>query len=458
MLPDHVEQGAPFRYGVKLAEGDEEKKPSFLRRYAAPIAGLTAAAVTAPLAYRYLHKQELSANPSLRAMQEASRGKFTRVVNRPDPGTWQGRLLDRVRYAGGGNVHYQGVAPAGGPMQVPGVVRHHGASGRAHITGDVDVGLNDKLTDMPNHRNKMDEFNYFNKHTPGSMGTSKPMGDVLREMGYTPSTFPKDDEGRAELLKKLQTHLAKTHPNGFVLKDTDGFQSGGAFPSEKHDFVDLYSGYNQRGLGKKFEAPTGDNDELNARMRELQQDPYFGGRVFNKLFTSPKDGVMVQEKLPIAQLSGWRAGLNQLLGAKNPSREYRVHVENGVATPQLTTGRFDPLSAIFDRKGHVEAATHAQGIVDKLPVSARTGTFGMDVAPMVGGGHRLIESNPSGQSGMLLNDPRMAINSHKHYTGQHSKLVSGLGAGGAAMGAGVMASRLGGLAEPDEEKTPRFTP
>jgi len=445
------ETSVAFVYGEKLAdETQKEDKPSFIRRHP----GLVAGAVAAPLTYAMLRRKQLSDNPRLRALQEAAKGQYTHVIDEMDPGSWAGKLVDRLRYAGGGNVMYR--RNLNGPAEVPGAVRHLSPSTTNKVKGnvagghtfddyDLDTALNDKLH----------EYKFFEKHAPGSMGKSEGVGDVLKSMGQEHTYLPDDPAKRKEVLDAVQSKLREKYPQGYLMKELDGMQSGGRFPTDADDLHALHERYTNKVRSGALAAPDfGANpSDFTAQMRQLQQDPDFSGRVVQQLTNDPRQ-VMVQEKLPIEKLTGWRARLNKMLGQNNPSRELRVHVENGVASPELTTSRFDILGSMFDKKRQREAASYAQGIVDRLP-SHQQGTFAMDIASLQGGGYKMIESNPTGRSGLLFTDPRMAANMHKHYTGQYSHMVSGLGAGAAGLGAaglgmagGAVANKLTEPAEP----------
>ena len=446
MFGTPVEHGTlAFAYGEKLADEEQkEGKPSFLRRHP----GLVAGAVVAPLTYALLRRKQLSANPRLRALQEAAKGRYTHVIDEMDPGSWVGRTLDRLRYAGGGNVIYR--RSLHGNADVPGAVRHLSPSSMNKVKGDVDGGhvFNDYDLDTALD-DKLHEYKFFEKHAPGSMGRSEGVGDVLKSMGQEHTYLPDDPAKRKEVLDAIQSKLREKYPQGYLMKELDGLQSGGRFPTNADDLHALLNRYTDKVRSGALAPPErgvfgASPSDFTARMRELQQDPDFSGRVVQQLVFDPRQ-VMVQEKLPIDKLTGWRARLNKMLGQSNPSRELRVHVENGVASPELTTSRFDILGSVFDKKRQREAASYAQGIVDRLPAHQR-GTFAMDIAPLQGGGYKMIESNPTGRSGLLFTDPRMAANMHKHYTGQYSHMVSGLGAGVAGLGAAGLGVAGGALA------------
>lgn len=425
------------------APPEEEKKPSFLRRHAVPLAGLATTAVAAPLIYSYLRRKNLSADPRVKALQEASKGQYTHVLDEFDPKSWYGRLYDKLRYAGGGNVIYK--RELQGKVNVPGGVRYQTPSAMRLVIGDAAGGSTFEDYDLDRMLfDKFHEYSFFDKHAPGAMPASENVGDVLKGMGKSRDYIP--EAQRAETFGALREELKKKFPKGFLLKELDGLQSGGRFPTESDDFDALFNRYLQKVKDGGFTIPDSAGTPLERQdwMRKFQADPDFSGRVLRQASNDPRE-VMVQEKLPLEKLTGIRAWLNKALGQNNMSKELRVHVENGVATPELTTSRFDILGSVLNRKGQREAAQYAQSIIDKLPEKQRAGTFAMDIAPIQGGGYKLIESNPTGRSGLLFTDPRMAANMFKHYTGQHSQAVAGLGAAAGGLAAGTAAAGAAGV-------------
>lgn len=391
-----------------------------------------AAAVALPTAYALARRRTFSDNPAMRAVQEASKGQFTRVIGHERPDSVFARWSDRLIHAGGGKVLYTGGAVPAAQQHVPGVVRHFGPRGAKAFSGDVNVGLNQ---DMPTlvgaGRDKMKEYNFFNEHAPGSMSPSESLSDVLKTLGY--ASVPKGPKARARMFDELQTHLKGKYDKGFLLKDTNGVQSGGFFPDETDNFNSLLTRYRNSGLAQKTKemrrAANGDSNKLNDMMEKLRNtgDGAYSGRVLHKAVRDPSK-VMVQEKIQ---------------RAPGGNREYRVHVENGQVLPSLVSTRFLEPGSILNRKEQLEAARHAQEWVNKLPGKYRQGTFGMDVMPSADNGFKLVESNPSGRSGLLGLLPHSGVVLHKHYTGQHGvPVAAGMAAAGAA-GAGLAAGGAG---------------
>lgn len=438
-LPDFI---------TKKADEEKAEQPSFLRRHAGPLAGLAATAVAAPLLYRHLRQRRLSADPALRALQEQSGGKFTRVIEgrAADKGR-AGKFFDRLVYGGGGNVQYAGdlrEAARKGVPNVAGAVMHN-MPGEQYLNGDVNLIANrasDHVLDIFENGNKLREYQLFNHFAPESMARSESVADVLGSVGHDlrdrrqveafRRTMSDNSARRNDMFEGLEGKLREQYPKGFLLKDVDASATGGKFPSDAHNLRDLAAG----------DGPAAKT------MVNAVKDPR---------------SVMVQEKLPLEQGTWLDRQFAKVRGLPS-TKEVRVHVMNGAVVPDLSVARFSPTMHALDRDKIEGANEYARGLMGKLPEGLREGTFAMDVAPLVGGGYKLIESNPGYRSGFLSagNNPLIGPQSHKAFTGQHSKLVSGIGAGlgaaGAGLGARSVANKLTEPAEPAEPVKPIGSP
>jgi hypothetical protein len=384
----------------------------------------------------------------LRKIQEAAQAGYTRVLptGRPDR---IGQFIDRLR--NDGNVLYgpELLAQTGKPQKVPGLVRHVWDTGTDKVTGAMNLGAGTAqkpIVDLLHGGDKAREAEFFSRYAPGAMGETLSLDKVLQEMGHSPRKGRIGRKRLEKLLPELQQHLRTRFPQGFVMKETRGVQSAGRFPTHKDDLLDLLNTYDQQNLGQVFQ------DKLNAVARsqakntnpvyrEMQQTPGWSGRVLDQLRTSP-DNVLVQEMLPIERKEGLRGTLADLLG--NPrNQEIRVHVEGGRAVPELAVSRYDPLMHVFDRQKLTDAAAYAQSIIDKLPEEYRAANYAMDIAPVQTGGFKLVESNPTANSGLLSNVPLAPELLARQMTGRWGKHVAGAGAGAAAVGAGTAGALAG---------------
>lgn len=411
------------------------------------VGALLAALGTGGAAYAALRHRTLSADPRLRAIQLASKGKFTRVLESSDtkgsgPLAYLKRLATRLSWAGGGDVlHRKGMSkvPTGAPEKIEGAVRHYTRRGDMHLSGDVNLSANPAAREAYRQidNNKWKEYEIFNKAMPGAMGRSEHLPDILKRLGY--DRVPSDVAGRKKMFRELQGHLHEQYPQGFFLKDVQSANTGGRFPTDKSNLVDLLD-----------------------KAHKDKEDPWDiegAHRTIAKILSEGPESAMVQERLPLQK--GSRAGqIWAKLRGDDPmnTKEVRVHVINGVVMPEMTVPRYDQTMKITGRHHLRNASAYAQKAVDKLPGELRNATFAMDVAPVTGGGYKIIESNPSGVSG--LTNPkwnsRIGLQMHKAFTGQHSKPVAAIGATAAGLSAAGLANTALSSRQPDPEDAPEM--
>lgn len=457
------EQPPPPNFNVPdQPEQPESSIASTVSGHLPQIAGALGALGTGAALYRALRQRRLSNDPALRRIQLASKGQYTRVL----PGTAKdrgalGRFKDKYLATGGGNVIYQGDAQRAFDASqknrvVPGVVHHSDRSFGNVVSGSGENLAANKATQDIYDRIKNDKWNeyqFFNRYAKGSMGRSQNLAHVMREIGY--DKLPADPAGRHEFLNKLENHLKKNYGEGFLLKDTLSAETGGAFPTEKTPFVDLYTRYTKADPATKLKQmveeqgagmdPTGVKElrkRLRAQISQEHQDVY-AGRVFEKMFKDP-ERAMVQAKLPLTEGS-WFGKLFGRLTNRPATQEMRLHVVNGAVVPSMTIPRFDPSMYITGQHHMRGAEEYGRGLLAKMPKKYQQGTYAMDIAPLKGGGYGLIESNPSGVSG-FYNPEKMPIIGpimHKAFTGQHSRGVAGTLAGGGALATGAGIYGLG---------------
>jgi hypothetical protein len=379
----------------------------------------------------------------LRKVQKASGGRFARTIGDAPKKTRVGRWLQKKMYDVD-ELHSlpPGISAPKTPKKFEGAVHHFTPDDAAWVKGTVNPSATkaDRLLDARIGENKWREYQMFNRAAPGSMPETANVGDILRSMGVR--KMPKSQKKQLEVLERLQTKLRKKHPEGFVMKELGGAQSGGMFPQETHELGDLLTKYRASGLAKKTKAMETGNlsaSEWDKAFKELKATEGYSGRVLEGLMKDSR-GAIVQKKIDIEKPRGLRRLPGWLLG-QPASKEVRVHVLGGRAVPNLAAPRFDPTMAVFERRKMREAAEYAQGIVNKLPKHQREASFGMDIAPIKGGGFKLIESNPAGYSGLLHpeKNPLMPFKLRKALTGQWSPTVAGAGATAGAVGTGAAA-------------------
>lgn len=396
--------------------------------------------------YAALRHRGGAATPGLQAIQDAANGKFTRVLSRRDPREARPilgqlrHLANRLGYAGGGDIRYMpskdlhARLQAGDPEKIEGAVRHYLRSGDKALSGDVNLSANPaaRATYDAFHNNKWKEYQILQKAMPGAMGQSQHLPEILAELGY--KGVPKTQAGQRQMFSDLQSHLKEKYPKGFFLKDVYSANTGGRFPTDKTDFMQL--------------------------LEHAHTQPYrerHAARVMSKIIDNPANA-MVQERLDLQPGSTLGKYWSKLRGDDPMStKEVRVHVINGQVMPDMTVPRFDQTMKITGRH-HLRAANQmASDVMSKLPKHLQGGTYAMDIAPVAGGAMKVIETNPSGVSGLLVPkwNTMVGPQMHKAFTGQHSRMVSGLGAAGAgAVGAGAGALGAQALNQSEEPPAP----
>ena len=420
-----------------MPDRDKDEQESSKPLVSRGVASILAALGAGGLAYGALRHRSLSSDPRLRKIQEQSGGKFTRVLH-GDPHTGPAapllNFISSLKWAGGGKLrHAKEISEAykrtGQTEHIPGAVRFPGRYGDKQLSGDVNLSANRASRESYKQieNNKWKEYEFFNKLLPGSMARSEHLPDVLKQIGY--DEVPSHPDQQRKMVADLQEHLKKNYPKGYFVKDVHSANTGGKFPHDQNDMVAAFD----KSLG---------NIDHKGRPHAVEED---GGaeRVIAKLMKYGPKSVMVQERLPIAPGSELGAHWAKFTGNdKTRSKEVRVHVVNGVVMPNMIVPRFDKTMHFTPsgRKMLSGAASHAQGIIDKLPDHLREASFAMDIAPLSTGGFSMVESNPSAVSGFFA--PKWnaftGLQMHKGFTGQHSVPVSAIG----ALGTGAAAAAL----------------
>jgi hypothetical protein len=222
------------------------------------------------------------------------------------------------------------------------------------------------------------------------------------------------------------------------------------FPTENHDLAKLYKDW--RGLRPEFER---DNASLiadivagkgvnpNRVISKHRTNAAYRGRVFEGL---PQDNLMAQERINIQNHSP-RIAKKMIAQGNAPTKEFRVHSYGGEVVPGLSVPRYytgNPLDMMVGRGEAADASKWFQEQIRKLPKEHQGIPYAADIAPVEGGGFRVVELNPGGRSGVIPNIPGGGQRLYKHLTGRYTPEMSafrglGLGAAGAGATAGGMA-------------------
>ena len=264
----------------------------------------------------------------------------------------------------------------------------------------------------------------------------------------------------AEYLRSLQGALRTEHGEpGFLLKPHGQVSSAGVLPSGAGDWGHLYEDYKTRLLPEmkaylaKAHAPGGNPGHLaddNLVADKFRTDPAYVGRALESALKNPGKTV-AQSRLPLVHYSK---------GGKPV--EYRVHVLGGEAPDELAYHRYSPLRNIASRLG-LPSSTRAQGspeaaaqwvrqeVLPRLGPKYRGATYGMDVMrvqePGGGHGYRLVELNPTGQSGSsgfldADTNPALPTDAYHWIHGKDAPQVTAL----KSLGAGALAAGATGSA------------
>lgn len=375
--------------------------PKFLAALAATGAGLSA--------YGYLRRQRLSSDPALAEIQRASKGKYTYLARGSEEDTNPiMRALHKVLMAGGGDVAYakdlNRRSRLIGQAKVEGALLHAAA---ASAKGDVDlVGRGaDRLNEL--FGDKAVEAKIFQKYAPGSVPGTTLMSEI-------------DVPFFGNRLKVYEEHLRQKYPGGYILKTTQGAATRGKFPTDA------------KALAETLAAGGPEADVV----RQLLRNP---------------TKVIAQEKIRIQPGNILDKVWGALRGTPS-TQEMRIHVFNGAVTPELTLPRFSPFASVATAARATEAENFVKDVINRLPKNMQKGTYAFDVAPVVGGGFKIIESNPGYRSGFLNpgHNPLAGFQLHRAITGRSSPLGAGIGGGVAATGAGLAAHAIAENLQEDE--------
>lgn len=277
---------------------------------------------------------------------------------------------------------------------------------------------------------------------PGAAPRTLTMADLPKGLRIRAKTLQHD-------LPKLQAFLEKEFGGKeWIMKPSIGREGGdiaaassGKFPGGKTDLMAAHKQWlkmrpEYRKAVAEIEESVTDSD-INKVIEAFRTRPGFEGRVIDELLHK---NVIFQEKLPLQQFSPRLAKKMEARGLA-PTKEYRIHSIGGKAIPSMSTPRYysGPISSLIESIKARRAAKWLQkNVLDKMTGSEKELAYGMDVAPLKGGGYKIIEMNPGGRSGLLESHPLMPHLLHKAVTGRYSPVAAGvLGLGGAGAATGL---------------------
>lgn len=290
---------------------------------------------------------------------------------------------------------------------------------------------------------KLEQARLLAKEAPGTMARTLSVADIAKKYGIKVRPGKNLDRD----LRKLQEALKKEFDGEYLIKPRGAREGGdiaaassGVFPTGKTDLPQAYKQWKKmrpeyRREMEELENAIGDTD-VNRIIEAFRTRPGFEGRLVDELLHG---NVVFQQKLPLKQYGARTAKKLKEKGlVTNP--EYRVHAIGGKVIPALAMPRSytNPIRSLVETIKARRAARWAQkNVIDKLQGSAKEIGYGMDIAPLKGGGYKVIELNPGGASGLLETPVIGSQMLHKAVTGRHTKPMAALlGLGSAGVGAG----------------------
>ncbi len=216
-----------------------------------------------------------------------------------------------------------------------------------------------------------------------------------------------------EYLQLVSEELKARYPQGFFVKPVDGFSGEGTFLSEKLDFFKALTGFERDIEPQAAKLRIEGYDESYIHL-DLKKKPFYSGKNVKQLMTDPSK-MIIQEKLrPV--LSNYVRVRDEFI---TRFEEYRVHIVEGRVLKGGTLRRFENYRSIIPGE-NAEVEAFAQSVIDRLSKQYRKMNFGLDVMRVEGGGFRVIEMNPGGESGFLYPEMEYWVSQvlASHYRGK----------------------------------------
>jgi hypothetical protein len=227
---------------------------------------------------------------------------------------------------------------------------------------------------------KFAEAMFWEKYAPGSMPKTKLLGHLISAEN-TP--------------EEIKATLDKEFPKGWVLKGVNDHATDISFLiTNESEFIEEIKKYRASDFLEKrkqiIDNKTWSNPD--AYVEALKELVGYKGFRINRMFKEPEFAI-VQEKLSIKS-------------------EYRVEVIAGrVLGDGSTVERYaykDPNETVFVKNVEEAALVEKaiQAYVNKVPWELRGLPMGLDAAVLTDGTVRIIETNPQGNSGFLMDEPQ----------------------------------------------------
>ena len=307
------------------------------------------------------------------------------------------------------------------------------------------------------------EAEFFNRYAPWAI----PKSVVLKGTKLKGS--------QAERARQLREVLNTRIGREWVLKHSGDYQTAGSLLTEKTDFGKLVEAFGKRKGSWKVPG-TGHTLQQIRRLERTDPQRYIDVMRKNrklmqyerlrKILRQPGSGLgqeklqLIEKKRRVSSQTPYSQRLLNFLSPKSSKtrytkqpKEYRVHLVGGhvmpATAPRYWTGigpeMLAPVSPALTKETR-DLHQFAKRVLKSLPAKARQASYALDIAPIKGGGFKIVEANPLGYSGFLF-----PVHPQPKVPWSHgwmmNRVVSGLQGRPTAMTAapGVALAGLGGL-------------
>lgn len=287
---------------------------------------------------------------------------------------------------------------------------------------------------------KLLESQLLAKHAPGAMADTVALEDFMKTHGLKlrrGKSFESD-------LQKIEDTLKKNYGEGYLIKTRGqriggdiGAASSGSFPTEQHSLLDLHQQWQK--MKPQFRKAYVKAKNPVEAVEQFRNQEGFRGRIIEEMLNK---NTIIQKKLPLVEFPE-AVAKKMRKGGYGGTKEYRVHALGGKALPGMATPRYPSGWRTIPEMWKAQKARKwfQKEVLNKLPEEYRHIGYGADVAPLEGGGFKVIELNPGGDSGLLATNPFGVHGLYRAVTGRYSQPAAAtLGGIGALVGGGLGAA------------------
>ena len=279
--------------------------------------------------------------------------------------------------------------------------------------GPVTGKAHEQAYNMANKlENKLLQAKLMGKHAPGAMPETIGIKELMREYNLP----LRRGKNFAQDLKNLQAAARKHLGGDFYIKPSGARTGGdvsaasmGSFPSGRTDLAKAMQDW--KSIRRDYRKVVDSGGDFSATQAEFSAMPEYKGRVVEEML---HNNALFQRKVPIKAMPS------------GVGHEYRVHTVGGRAVPSMAVPWVEPeglMDVISQKLMARRAARFAQKQLDLMPEAQRGLSMGMDIVPVQGGGFKILELNPGGQSG-FLDHPGAADKLYRAVTGRSTKEIA----------------------------------